>query len=331
MVETVVSMELPVDEKLTIRKNRVMPVYPTGEEKRIAIVTGTHGDELEGQFVCYELLRRLKAEPGYLKGIVDVYPALNPLGIDSITRGVPMFDLDMNRIFPGNEDGPMMESVVYGLMEDLKGADLCVDIHASNIFLMELPQVRINELTAETLVPLAEKINVDLVWVHASATVLESTLAYSLNSVGTPTLVVEMGVGMRITKSYGYQLVEGILNVMKELGVWEGTVGEVRRPIVSTDREVGYLNADSAGIYVPRVKIGEHVEEGDLLGEILNPLTGDVEQSVTAPIPGLVFTRREYPVVYSGSLLGRILGGREEDRATESMEKQEKNEGGAEV
>ena len=64
MVETVVSMELPVDEKLTIRKNRVMPAHPAGEEKRIAIVTGTHGDELEGQFVCYELLRRLKAEPG---------------------------------------------------------------------------------------------------------------------------------------------------------------------------------------------------------------------------------------------------------------------------
>ena len=321
MVETVVSMELPVDEKLTIRKNRIMPAHPTGNEKRIAIVTGTHGDELEGQFVCYELLRRLKAEPGYLKGIVDVYPALNPLGIDSITRGIPMFDLDMNRIFPGNAEGPMMESVVYGLMEDLKGADLCVDIHASNIFLMELPQVRINELTAETLVPLARKINVDFVWVHASATVLESTLAYSLNSIGTPTLVVEMGVGMRITKKYGYQFVEGILNVMKELGVWEGEVEEVREPIVSTDREVGYLNADSAGIYVPHVKIGEQVEEGALLGEILNPLTGDVEQSVTAPIPGLVFTRREYPVVYSGSLLGRILGSREkEEEADDNAE-----------
>ena len=272
-------------------------------------MTGTHGDELEGQFVCYELLRRLRAEPGYLKGIVDVYPALNPLGIDSITRGIPMFDLDMNRVFPGNEQGPMVESLVYRLTEDLKGADLCVDIHASNIFLMELPQVRINEITAEKLVPLGKKINVDFVWVHASATVLESTLAYSLNSAGTPTLVVEMGVGMRITKEYGYQLVEGILNVMKELGVWEGSVGEIRDPIVSTDREVGYLNADSAGIYVPHVKIGEHVEEGDLLGEILNPLTGDVEQAVKAPISGMVFTRREYPVVYSGSLLGRILGG----------------------
>ena len=126
MIETVVSMELPVDERLQIRKNRVTPVHSDGKEKRVAIVTGTHGDELEGQFVCYELLRRLKAEPDCLKGIVDVYPALNPLGIDSITRGIPMFDLDMNRIFPGSEDGQMMESVVYRLMQDLKGrGSLC--------------------------------------------------------------------------------------------------------------------------------------------------------------------------------------------------------------
>ena len=309
MIETVVSMELPVDESLRIQKNRIMPLNPTGKEKRVAIVTGTHGDELEGQFVCYELQRRLKAEPGALKGIVDVYPALNPLGIDSITRGIPMFDLDMNRIFPGNADGSMMESLVSRLTEDLKGADLCVDIHASNIFLMELPQVRINEITADTLVPLGKKINVDFVWVHGASTVLESTLAYSLNQAGTPTLVVEMGVGMRITKEYGYQLTEGILNVMKELGVWQGSVGEIRTPIISEDRKVGYLNAEKAGIYVPRVQIGTYVKEGELLGEILNPLTGNVEQAVTAPIKGMVFTRREYPVVYSGSLLGRILGG----------------------
>lgn len=312
MIETVVSMELPVDEHLRIQKNRIMPVHPTGKEKRFAVVTGTHGDELEGQFVCYELQRRLKSMPEQLKGIVDIYPALNPLGIDSITRGIPMFDLDMNRIFPGTEEGPMMETLVKRLMDDFEDADMCVDIHASNIFLMELPQVRVNEETENLLVPYAKKLNVDFVWVHSAATVLESTLAYSLNKIGVPTLVVEMGVGMRITKTYGYQLVEGILNVMKEMGIWEGPVGEVREPIVSSDRAVGYLNADMAGIFVPKIEIGDQVKKGDILGVILNPLSGNVEQVVEAPIDGMVFTRREYPVVYSGSLLGRILGGREE-------------------
>lgn len=312
MIETVVSMELPVDEKLQIRKNRIMPMHPTGKEKRIAIVTGVHGDELEGQFVCYELLRRLKAEPGQLNGIVDIYPAMNPLGIDSITRGIPMFDLDMNRIFPGNEKGSMMESLVYKVTEDLKGADLCVDIHASNIFLMELPQVRINERTAEKLVPIAEHMNVDFIWVHAASTVLESTLACSLNDADTPTLVVEMGVGMRITKEYGYQLTEGILNVMRLMGIWKGDTGKIKKPVISEDRAVGYLNADRAGIFVPSIEIGKQVEKGELIGEILDPLTGHVQQAVTAPVSGLLFTRREYPVVYSGSLLGRILGGKQE-------------------
>ena len=193
MVETVVSMGLPVDERLEIKKNRLMPEETSDNMKRIGIVTGTHGDELEGQFVCYELNQRIQKHPEYLHGIVDIYPAFNPLGIDSITRGIPMFDLDMNRIFPGSEEGPMMETMVSRLMSDLKGADMCIDIHASNIYLEEMPQVRINEETADQLVPYARLLNVDFVWIHAAATVLESTLAYSLNMIDVPTLVVRDG------------------------------------------------------------------------------------------------------------------------------------------
>ncbi|MDY2612712.1 MAG: M14 family metallopeptidase [Lachnospiraceae bacterium] len=312
MVETVVSMGLPVDERLEIKKNRLMPEETSDNMKRIGIVTGTHGDELEGQFVCYELNQRIQKHPEYLHGIVDIYPAFNPLGIDSITRGIPMFDLDMNRIFPGSEEGPMMETMVSRLMSDLKGADMCIDIHASNIYLEEMPQVRINEETADQLVPYARLLNVDFVWIHAAATVLESTLAYSLNMIDVPTLVVEMGVGMRITKDYGYQLVDGILNLMKEMGIWSGPVESVREPLISSDRAIGFVNADHPGIYLPDARIFDEVMRGDVLGKIVDPLTGSVLEEVKAPITGEVFTRREYPIVYSGSLLNRILGGAEE-------------------
>ena len=312
MVETVVSMGLPVDERLEIKKNRLMPEETSDNMKRIGIVTGTHGDELEGQFVCYELNQRIQKHPEYLHGIVDIYPAFNPLGIDSITWGIPMFDLDMNRIFPGSEEGPMMETMVSRLMSDLKGADMCIDIHASNIYLEEMPQVRINEETADQLVPYARLLNVDFVWIHAAATVLESTLAYSLNMIGVPTLVVEMGVGMRITKDYGYQLVDGILNLMKEMGIWSGSVESVREPLISSDRAIGFVNADHPGIYLPDARIFDEVMRGDVLGKIVDPLTGSVLEEVKAPITGKVFTRREYPIVYSGSLLNRILGGAEE-------------------
>ena len=218
MIKTVASVSLPVLEKLEIKKNRLESGNEK-EKKRISIVTGIHGDELEGQYVCFEVNRIIQEHPEYLDGIVDIYPAMNPLGIDSITRGIPAFDLDMNRVFPGNEDGSMTEYVAAKIIDDLLGSDLCIDIHASNIFLTEIPQVRINEMHRERLVPLAEKLNIDLIWIHGSSTVLESTLAYSLNSRNTPTLVVEMGVGMRITKTYCHQLVQGIFSVMKEMGM----------------------------------------------------------------------------------------------------------------
>ena len=279
----------------------------SGNEKRISVVTGTHGDELEGQYVCYELQRRIKENIECLTGIVDVYPAINPLGIDSITRGIPGFDLDMNRIFPGLENGSMPEYIASKIIDDLSGSAAVVDIHASNIFLEEIPQVRINELSRDTLVPLAKHLNVDYIWVHSSATVLESTLAYSLNVIGTPTLVVEMGVGMRITKKFGDQLTDGILALMKELGIWNGDVITPKEPIISEDGEVSFINAGKSGVFVPCVGHWKNVKKDGHIGDILNPLTGEINERILAPTDGIVFTLREYPIVNEGSLIARIL------------------------
>ena len=308
MIETIASVDMPVDEVLEIKKHRIMPKSGiTGRERRISIVTGTHGDELEGQFVCYELSRRIKENPECLKGIVDIYPALNPLGIDSITRGIPAFDLDMNRIFPGSGEGSMVEYIASEIIESLKGSDMCIDIHASNIFLKEIPQARISKQTAQRLVPFAKLLNLDYIWVHSASTVLEATLAHSLNSVGTPTIVVEMGVGMRITKEYCNQLTDGIFVLMKELGIWTGEVIEPKEPIISKEEDVHFINASESGIFVPRVEHWNGVKKGAHIGDIVDPLRGTVLERIESPCGGLVFTLREYPVVDEGSLIARIL------------------------
>ena len=275
MIEQVVSAMLSVDEEMRVQKMRLMPEMPAENMKRISIVTGIHGDELEGQYVCYELQRRLREQPELLKGIVDIYPALNPLGVDSITRGVPGYDIDMNRIFPGNEDGAMAEYSAARIIDDLKGSDLCVDVHASNIFLREIPQVRISESTAEDLLPYAKQLNCDFIWVHSSATVLESTLAHTLNSLGVRTLVVEMGVGMRITREYGNQLLDGIFHLMQSEGIWAGEAPEVREPIISTDGKVGFVNAETLGIPVIAVGVPTVVDGSTIAHEILQQ-AGDV-------------------------------------------------------
>ena len=307
MIEQVVSVEMPVYEKIIIHKNRLAPKDYTGKEKRLSLVTGTHGDELDGQYVCYEVIRRINEHPEKLKGIVDVYPAVNPLGIDTGSRGIPMFDLDMNRVFPGDNNGAMAEYVAAGVVNDIIGSDLCLDIHSSNIFIKEAPQVRLNKDCSEKLLPYAKMLNADFIWIYSSITVLEATLAYSLNNMSVPTLVVEMGVGLRITNSYCKQLIEGVFNLLIEMGIWEDAKPNVKEPIISTEGEVSFFHANESGIFVAIIENLGVVKKGEHIGDLIEPISGTILQSVESPFDGIIFTLRENPVVYKGALLARII------------------------
>lgn len=302
---TVSNIPLPIDEHYMIKKQHL--TAGDNPQTRICIVSGIHGDELEGQYVCYRLQERLNKLSGSWNGIVDIYPCLNPLGVDSITRKVPMFDLDMNRIFPGDVQGSMVEYVTSRIIDDIAGADLVIDIHASNIYLREIPQIRINERQKDKLIPMAKWLNMDYIWVHSASTVLESTFAYSLNEQWTPTLVVEMGVGMRLTPSYGDRLCDGIFNAMMHLGMMKIQKLSIKKPIISTDGQVHFLNASCSGLFVPLAHHENLVHKGDLIGRIVSPLDGTVKSEVLSPCDGLLFTLREYPIVNEGNLLGRLL------------------------
>lgn len=306
MIETLVSVGLPADEVLTIKKNSLKGVG-CEDGKRIAVVTGIHGDELEGQYVCYELVRKITANMSYLKGTVDIYPSINPLGMEAVSRAVPMSGLDMNRVFPGSERGTVAENVAAKLVADIRGADVCVDIHASNIFIREIPQVRIPSDDSGQLLKYAKMLNTDFVWVHDSNAVGEGSLAHSLRQEGVPTLVIEMGVGQRITKAYCHQLLTGIFNLMSRMGVWEGPVNKISHPMVSSDGAVNVIHAVESGIFIPRVEHNMWVQKGTVIGDIVTPITGTVEEEVTAPEDGLIFSLREYPIVYEGSVIARIL------------------------
>ena len=71
--------------------------------------------------------------------------------------------------------------------------------------------------------------------------------------------------------------------------------------------ENGKITADGTLMMIACLAIGS------IIGEIINPLTGE-GTPIASPVDGLLFTLREYPLVYEGSLLARVLA-REEVRA----------------
>lgn len=307
MIENIVTLKLNVDEELTIKKNSLCAVNPE-TDKRIAIVTGIHGDEIEGQYICYRLVKTITEKMQNLKGKVDIYPAINPLGMESVSRAVPTSGLDMNKLFSAGEDlGSNSENIGKKVVEDIMGADLCVDLHASNMFIREIPQVRIAPKNSDLLMRYARKLNTDLIWLHESGAVGGGSLAEALIEAGVPTLAVEMGVGGRIDIIYCEQLLHGIFNLMNFLGIWSNEEEGISNPVVARDNAVHVVHSVGSGIFIPSAEHNMWLEKGSEIGEIVTPITGTRVQVITAPVSGVVFSLREYPIVYEGSVIARML------------------------
>jgi len=277
--------------------------------KRVSLVTGLHGDELEGLYICHRLMGILKEREAQnaLQGEVHVYPAANPQALDSGTRLWPFFSVDINRTFGENNTHSLATDLSKALLADLKSnSDLVVDFHASNLQLMELPQIRIIKDFEKKLVPLAQLCNVDLIWVHPHADIFESTLGTNLNQAKIPTLVIEAGICLRINKTYCEQIILGILNLLEQTGTLQCTEPrtDIKNPKLLQPHQVAMVQSPNAGLFVKSVEIGQALQKGDKIGDLID--SSQKQKEIIAPCSGLLFTLREHPITGQGAPLARI-------------------------
>ena len=306
MIETVMTAQMPVGLPIKIKKNRLEPDTIQENMPRLSIVAGVHGDELQGQYICYELIRRIKEERENLKGIVDVYPCVAPMALEIRKRNAPGA-LDMNAMFPGSHHGHTIEYMAAEVIEDLKGSDFCIDIHSSDIFIRELPQIRVPENAGKKVTELAQKSGIPVLWMNSnSSSVWEGSLAYSLRRKGIPNLVIESGIALKIDYEYCKKVIDGIFQMMKELEVFEGEVSTKKKTVTVKKNDVEVIHCNTSGIFIPKIQIGSFVRENQVLGCIVRPILGAELEEVKSSCDGMIFSLREYPAVCEGELLARI-------------------------
>lgn len=306
MIETVMTAQMPVGLPIKIKKNRLEPDTIQENMPRLSIVAGVHGDELQGQYICYELIRRIKEERENLKGIVDVYPCVAPMALEIRKCNAPGA-LDMNAMFPGSHHGHTIEYMAAEVIEDLKGSDFCIDIHSSDIFIRELPQIRVPENAGKKVTELAQKSGIPVLWMNSnSSSVWEGSLAYSLRRKGIPNLVIESGIALKIDYEYCKKVIDGIFRMMKELEVFEGEVSPTKKTVTVKKNDVEVIHCNTSGIFIPKIQIGSFVRENQVLGCIVRPILGAELEEVKSSCDGMIFSLREYPAVCEGELLARI-------------------------
>ena len=259
----------------------------------LCVTAGIHGDEMNG----VESARRafLQADPATMAGMLVVLPTLNADGFRNGDRYLPD-RRDLNRYFPGNRQGSVASIMAYAIFEQvIKRCDALVDLHTASFHRSNLPQIRVDDSNPKAL-ELARNFGVGIIVGGAGP---EGSLRREAMDAGVLTIIYEAGEPLRFEEEPITQGVTGIVNVMQYLGMLQGTHELVPESMIFKKSTWVRVPMRQGGFFFPSCKAGDSVNEGDLLGEVVDPLT-DERHPIIATKTGQVIGMSVPQITLSG-------------------------------
>ena len=283
---------------------RVPVTIVNGEEPgpTVFLSAAAHGDELNGIEVVREVAYEWEHES--LHGTLILLPVLNVPGFLFQQRYLPIYDRDLNRSFPGDENSTSAKRMAHELFRNfIEPADLGIDFHTSTRGRTNILHVR-----ADTSDEDAHR----LAHAFGSHVIIDSegangTLRREATDAGAPTIAIEMGEAHRFQRPLIDRALGGVASVFGEYGLWpdEPVHWPGWRTVIESEDKT-WLRADAGGLVEMHVERGELVEEDAPVATITNPFKTEVTR-IRAPFTGLLVGVLENPVVYPGNPLCHIV------------------------
>ncbi len=288
----------------------------TRPEKTVAIVSGLHGDHLNGIVLSSLLAQFLDSvvegrDPNYhLEGEVISFPVVNLNAIQSGSRLWPYDDIDMNLAFPGNPQGETSEALASAVLKHT--ADSCWGIilqsaaphyeDAPHIQTVEKPNGRIKKMCRDMGIATVRKLH-EHPKVNLSAQWQEQDVVSLTVSAGSPRTVNQAQCETLFHGIINFMIAEGILRqTQQKTKPTKNFPLRVYRP----EDEIAVL-ATTAGMFLHEVQVGTTVQQGQTIGKIRDLHSGEQLEEITAPCDGFLLTLRQYPIVYEKEPLAIIL------------------------
>jgi predicted deacylase len=273
-----------------------LPVYAfRGKEDGpvLLLTAGLHGDEING----IEVIRRLIVEDALMpeKGMVIAIPLVNVYGFIYNSRNLPD-GKDLNRSFPGSENGSLANRLAYILMNEIVPlADFGVDFHTGGSRITNYPQIRC-VLTHAMNRELASAFGAPYM---INSNLIDKSFRKEASKIGKTILVYEGGESLRLDELAISQGKAGVRRLMQYLEMKNYR----ERPQVSVVlQQTTWLRAKISGIFNCFVEYGTTVRKNQTLANITDPY-GKTKIIMKSPNDGYVIGLNNMPVVNAGDAL----------------------------
>ena len=299
---------IPVNLGITTVEIPLVLVNGSRPGPRVVITGGVHG----GEFVGVDAATRLAGflEPDEVAGQVVICPVANPPAVyDGRLGKSPLDDVNINRVFPGEQDGGPTERLAAWLFENvISGADAYADLHSGGIdeTLLDFVGYRLTsdtELDVRTRA-MAHSVGYERVLFGRNAEGGNSHAAAARQ--GIPAILIETGQLGERHPAQAKTLLDGLYRLLHHLGVIAAP--ERCAPVTVEPRDwvwTGSVVSPATGLWYPDAATGDEVTAGQMIGRVIEPADGS-EHKVTATATGQILYAMNGLTVAPGAELAAI-------------------------
>ena len=183
----------------------------------IFVSSTIHGDEINGIEIVRQLLNRKELKK--IRGTLIAIPIVNIFGFNDRSRYLPD-RRDLNRCFPGLKNGSLASQLADKFMQEIVlKSDFGIDLHTGAFHRCNHPQIRC-DISDEASLDLAKIFGAPVI---VNSNLRDGSLRASVACENIPVILFEAGEALRFDSTNIKIGVEGILNVMSELGMIKRT------------------------------------------------------------------------------------------------------------
>lgn len=257
----------------------------------VFITAAMHGDEINGTGVIRQIIHDqvLKLQ----RGNVILVPVVNLLAFDRHSRYLPD-RRDLNRCFPGSSSGSQASRMARCIFDEIVlRCDYGIDLHTAAIRKTNFPNVRADMHDPE-VARIASAFGSELI---LDAKGPRGSFRREASLAGCPTIVMEGGEVWKVEPGIVESALQGIINVLRELEMIEGTPQITEHQTILTKTK--WLRAERGGFLQFHVKPGDAVEKGQAIATNTN-LLGVEKSALYSPFAGVVLGMTTLPAVTPG-------------------------------
>lgn len=279
-------------------------------KKSLCIVGSMRGNEVQQLYCCSQLVkkfRQLEEERRIRPDVkILIIPCCNPYSINTQKRFWTIDNTDINRMFPGYDLGETTQRIADGIFSQIKDYEYGIQFTSFYMPGEFIPHVRLMDEGYSDVIT-AMKFGMPYVVKRTVRPSDTATLNYNWQVWNTKAYSLYTSTTSRIDKKSAGQAVLSILRFCKSVGFVKYQENGDHPSIVISDKELISVRTAKSGIFEPLVKVGDNVDEGTPLADIINPYDGSVMETLYAPRKGTLFFMHSDPITYAETAVIKMV------------------------